>query len=410
MTYAVPMLHADTMLHADILRWREEFPILATSTYMVSHSLGAMPRSVADSLAEYAQTYATRGVRAWHEGWWEMPVTVGNLIAPVIGAGAGEVVMHQNVAVAQWVVLSCLDFSGERSRIVTDGLNFPSNDYIYGEVAARGLAEVVHVPVGEGAVENDLEALLAAIDERTRLVSISHVAFRTSAVLDISKIIEHSHAVGALVVVDLYQSAGILPVDVRALNVDFAVGGSVKWLLGGPGNGYLYVRRDLWNTLRPMATGWQAHAEPFAFAPAPIHFAADAFRFLSGTPNVPALYAARPGYQIVSSIGIETIRARSVQLTEGMIALADSLGLKVRSPRDSSHRGGVVIFGVPGAEYTQPPTSAEIQKGSALVAALDEQGIVIDHRPGAGLRIAPHFYTLEEECERTVKTLARLLA
>jgi kynureninase len=259
-------------------------------------------------------------------------------------------------------------------------------------------ARVVHSPLGPDGLTVDLEKLLAAIDETTRLVSVSQVAFRSSAVLDVAAVVAKAHSVGAMVVADLYQSAGILPVDVRALGVDFAVGGSVKWLLGGPGCGYLYVRRDLWPTLRPMATGWQAHAEPFAFAAGPIHFAPDAFKFLSGTPNVPALYAARPGYEIVNRVGIAAIRARSTMLTERMMEAADAAGLNVRSQRDPQRRGGVVVIGVP-----------EARQGSAVVAELDAQNIVVDHRPGAGIRIAPHFYTLESEVDRTISALAAIL-
>jgi len=384
------------MTDQEVQRWREEFPILSTCTYMVSHSLGAMPRGVEASLAAYAKTWASRGVRAWHEGWWEMPVTVGDTIGGIIGAGQGEVICHQNVAVCQSIVTSCLDFTGERKAIVTDGLNFPSNDYIYGELEHRVGARMVSVPSRDG-LTIELEDMLAAIDERTRLVSVSHVAFRSSAVQDIAAIVKRAHSVGALVCADLYQSAGILPLDVRELGVDFAVGGSVKWLLGGPGVGYLYVRRDLWPTLRPTATGWQAHAEPFAFAAGPIEFAEDIFRFASGTPNVPALYSAKPGYEIISQIGVAAIRERSVMLTERLIANADAAGVPVRSQRDPARRGGLVVFGVDDAD------------GASVVAALDRRGIVVDHRPGAGIRVAPHFYTTEDEIDFTVSELARIL-
>ena len=384
-----------TLDAAAIARWREEFPILATSTYMVSHSLGAMPRRTTAALAEFTETFATRGVRAWHEGWWQMPITVGNLIGRIIGAGEGEVVTHQNVAVCQSIVTSCLDFTGVRNGIVTDGLNFPSNDYIYNELARRG-ARVVSVPSHDGMTVS-LEDMLAAIDERTRLVSVSHVAFRSSAVQDLRALTERAHAVGALIIADLYQSAGILPVDVRGLNLDFATGGSVKWLLGGPGVGYLYIRRDLWPHLRPSMTGWQAHRAPFAFEGGTIDFADDAFRFLSGTPNIPALYSARSGYEIINEIGVASIRHRSMQLTARLIANADAAGIPVRSQRDPALRGGLVVFGVPDG------------KGAALVHALDERGIVVDHRPGAGLRVAPHFYSTEDEIDYTTAQLSDIL-
>ena len=376
-----------------LLAWRKEFPILAHTTYMVSHSLGAMPRAAADALTDFADTWATRGVRAWSEGWWEMPVTVGNLIGSIIGAGEGEVVMQQNVAICQWIVTSCFDWRGPRNVLVTDGLNFPSNDYIYHGLERQG-ARITSVPSPDG-MTLPLEALLAAIDHETQLVSLSHVAFRSSYVQDLAAVIERAHAVGALVIADLYQSAGILPVDVRALNVDFATGGSVKWLCGGPGAGYLYVRRDLWDRLEPAATGWQAHTAPFDFEGGPIRFAPDAFRFLNGTPGVPALYAAAPGYRIVAAIGVEAIRAKSLRQTARLIALADAEGLTVRTQRDPSRLGGVVILDVPN--------------GQDVTRELIRREVIVDHRPGAGIRIAPHFYTTDEELDHTIQELCSTL-
>ncbi len=254
-----------------LLAWRKEFPILGQTTYMISHSLGAMPRRAADAVQQFTDTWATRGIRAWEEGWWEMPVTIGNLIGSIIGAGADEVVMHQNVSICQSIVASCFQWNGRRNKLVTDGLNFPSNDYIYHGLERQG-AKVCTVASADG-MTLPLERMLEAIDEETQLVSVSHVAFRSSFVQDLAAITKRAHDVGALIVADLYQSAGILPVDVRALNVDFATGGSVKWLCGGPGAGYLYVRRDLWPLLRPAATGWMAHRDPFDFAEGPIDFA-----------------------------------------------------------------------------------------------------------------------------------------
>jgi len=377
-----------------LLSWRPHFPILDGTTYMVSHSLGAMPREAVASLAEYTDTWATRGVRAWHEGWWEMPVTVGNLIAPIIGAGQGEVAMHGNVSICQNLVTSCFSWSGPRNKLVTDGLNFPSNDYIYHALARQG-ARIVSVPSPDGMTV-PLESILAAIDDQTQLVSISHVAFRSSFVQDLAAITERAHAVGALVIADLYQSAGILPVDVRALHLDFATGGSVKWLIGGPGAGYLYVRRDLWPTLQPAATGWQAHHAPFDFEPGPIHFVDDAFRFLNGTPNIPALYSARAGYRIINQIGVPAIRAKSQRQTQHLIALADDAGIPVRSVRDPAQRGGVVILDVPD--------------GKAVTAELLRREVIVDYRPGAGIRIAPHFYTTDDELAHTIHEIRSIMA
>jgi kynureninase len=375
-----------------LLAWRKEFPILDHTTYMISHSLGAMPRRTADRLREYGETWASRGIRAWEEGWWEMPITVGNLVGAIIGAGAGEVVMQQNVSICQSIVTSCFDWSGRRNKLVTDGLNFPSNDYVYHGLSRVG-ARVVSVPSPDG-LTLPVELLLEAIDDETQLVSVSHVAFRSSYLQDLTAIVERAHAVGALVIADLYQSAGTVPVNVRELELDFATGGSVKWLCGGPGAGYLYVRRDLWSKLNPVATGWMAHEQPFAFEDGPIRYADDAFRFLNGTPNVPALYAARSGYEIINEIGVPAIREKSIRQTTRLIDLAEEAGFRVNTPRDPARRGGVVIL--------------EVENGKEAVRELARRDVLVDYRPGAGIRVAPHFYTTEEELEHTVEEVRQV--
>lgn len=376
-----------------LLAWRREFPILENTTYMISHSLGAMPRRVADRMREFADTWATRGIRAWEEGWWEMPVTVGNLVGAIIGAGEGEVVMQQNVSICQSIVTSCFDWSGRRNKLVTDGLNFPSNDYVYHGLSRLG-AQVVQAASPDG-MTLPVELLLKEIDDRTQLVSVSHVAFRSSYVQDLAAIVARAHAVGAMVIADLYQSAGTVPVNVRELQLDFATGGSVKWLCGGPGAGYLYVRRDLWPTLDPIATGWVAHEEPFAFEGGPIRYAAGAARFLNGTPNVPALYSARSGYEIVNAIGVAEIRAKSQRQTARLIALADDAGLRVNTCRDPEKRGGVVTIDVPN--------------GHEVVRELGRRQILVDYRPGAGIRVAPHFYTSDEELDHTIAEIRQIV-
>ena len=388
--------HAQISLAASedqLLMWREEFPILEHTTYMISHSLGPMPRRTRTALQEFADTWATRGIRAWEEGWWDMPVTCGNLIGSIIGAPKGRVVMHQNVSVCQSIVTSCFDWNGPRNKLVTDGLNFPSNDYIYHGLERQG-AKIVSVLSTNGTTI-PLESILQAIDEHTQLVSVSHVAFRSSYLHDLAAITERAHSVGAYVVADLYQSAGIVPVDVAGLCVDFAVGGSVKWLLGGPGAGYLYVRADLDKQLKPAATGWAAHAEPFEFAGGPIEYAPDIRRFLNGTPNVPAMCSARSGYEIVNEIGVDAIRAKSQRQTQLLISLADDIGVTVNSPRDPALRGGTVILDVPN--------------GRQVTAELIRRQILVDYRPGAGLRIAPHFYTSDEEVVHTISEIKSII-
>src|ERR671910_3877852 len=283
---------------------------LEHTTYLINHSLGAMPAAAEERLAEYARTWRERGIRAWGEGWWDWPLTVGAQVGRIVGAPAGSTVMHQNVAIAEAVVLSCFEPSPPRNRVVYERGNFPSVRYLY--QAQRDLEVVV--------CEDD-GAIVDAIDERTLLVPISHVLFKSAEIQDVSAIIRRAHEVGAHVILDAYQSAGIVPLDVTALGVDFAVGGSVKWLCGGAGAAWLYVRPDLAERLEPTLVGWQAHARPFAFEPE-LEYADGAARFLTGTPNVPALYAATAGYDLIEEIGVDRIRANSLRQTALLISLA----------------------------------------------------------------------------------------
>ncbi len=369
----------------ELTDYRDAFPILAETTYLINHSLGAMPLAAADRLADYARAWATRGVRAWGEGWWTMPRTVGDQLGRIIGAAPGTTVMHQNVAVAEAIVLSCFrPVDPRRNRVVYESENFPSVRYLY---QAQPDLEVV--------VCTELGALLEAIDERTLLVPISHVLFRSGEIQDVAAIIARAHAVGARVVLDCYQSAGIVPLDVSALGVDFAVGGSVKWLCGGPGNGWLYVRPDLVAELTPTFVGWQAHAAPFAFEPE-LRYAEGVERFLTGTPNVPALYAASPGYELIEEVGVERIRANSLRQTDLLIGLIDEAGFELRSPRAADRRGGTVTVYVPDFE--------------AVHAALGERGVICDYRPGAGIRLGPHFFTTDGELEHAIATIREVVA
>ncbi len=309
----------------DAADYRDRFPILETCTYLINHSLAAMPAAAEDNLLEYARMWRERGIRSWGEGWWEMPVTVGDQLGRILGAPAGSIVMHQNVTVAEAIVLSCFArLDGERNRIVYEEANFPSVRYLY--QAQPGL-EVV-------AVEDDA-AIVDAIDERTLLVPISHVLFKNGEIQDVEPIVRRAQETGAHVVLDCYQSAGVVPFDLTELGVDFAVGGSVKWLCGGPGAGWLYVRPDLAERLEPTLVGWQGHARPFAFEPE-LEYAAGARRFLTGTPNVPALYAATAGYDVIEEVGVPRIRERSLALTQLMIDLCDEAGTRDRLPA----RGG----------------------------------------------------------------------
>ena len=377
-----------------LLRFRERFPILETSTYLVSNSLGAMPRTVPDRLAEYAREWGTRGVRAWAERWWEMPVAVGVEIASRIGAGPGEVAMVPNVSMAQAQVLSAIDYSSPRDTIVMTALDFPSVRYVYDALAARLGARVVVVPSDDGIGVSE-DRLIEAIDERTRLVAISHVLFRSAYVMDVARVAAHAHAMGALVSLDAYHSVGVLPVDVRTLDADFLTGGVLKWLCGGPGGCFLWARPAVSATVAPAITGWQAHRHPFAFEPE-MDYADAAWRWLGGTPVIPALFAATEGPRILREAGIEAVRAKSVRQTARLIALADARGYPVAAPRDDARRGGTVAFDVPHAR--------EVSR--ALLA----RDVIVDYRPGAGIRIAPHFYTSDDELESVVAMIDDILA
>jgi kynureninase len=369
----------------ELLDYRAEFPILEHTTYLINHSLAAMPRGAEERLAEYARVWRERGIRAWGEGWWTMPMTVGDQVGRIVGAPAGSTVMHQNVAVAEAVVLSCfLPPDPERNRVVYERGNFPSVRYLY---QAQSELEVV--------VCEDDEAIVEAIDERTLLVPISHVLFKTGEIQDVGPIVRRAHEVGAHVILDCYQSAGIVPVDVTALGVDFAVGGSVKWLCGGPGNGWLYVRPDLAERLTPTYTGWQAHETPFGFEEE-MRYARGATRFLTGTPNVPAHYAATAGYDLIEEVGVERIRESSLRQTQLLIDLADDAGFEVRSPRAPVRRGGTVTIHVPDFP--------------AVHRELTERQILCDYRPDAGIRLGPHYFTSDDELRHVVAEIEEILA
>ncbi len=372
--------------------WRAEFPIVDTCTYLVSHSLGAMPRRAAGYLQQFADEWSSRGVRAWYEGWWEIGRTTGDLLAPILGVQKGSISMHQNVTVAQAIVASCHRFDGPRRRIVMADLEFPSNMYLF-EGFRRYGAEIVYVESDDG-MRTNLDRLLEAIDERTALVPISLVLFKSAYIQKAEAIVERAHRVGARVSLDVYQAAGTIPMNLDALGVDFAVGGSVKWLCGGPGAGYLYVRPDLAPELEPGIVGWAAHAHPFEFATGAIDYAEAPERFQSGTPNVPALYSCRAGYEIVAEIGVGAIRAKSLRLTRRLIDLARAAGFRVNTPEADEERGGSVIIDVPD--------------GAAVAAELIRRGVLVDHRPGAGIRMAPHFYNTLDEIEHAMEELESL--
>jgi kynureninase len=378
-----------------LLSFRPRFPILGTSTYLISNSLGAMPAETEADLAEYARTWATRGVRAWAETWWGMAREVGDLVGSIFGAPPDSVSMHQNVTLAEATVVSAFDWSGERNGVVCEAMNFPSVRYLYDRLARERGARITEVPSPDG-VGVPTEAMIAAIDERTLLVPMSHVLFQSSYVQDAKAICDHARRMGAHVVLDAYQSVGTVPVDVKALGCSFLVGGTLKWLCGGPGAAFLYVRPDLLDALEPRLTGWVAHPAPFAFEAPPARYTKGAYRWMNGTPNVPALYACRAGPRIVREAGVDAIRAKSRRQTARLVAAGEREGWRVTAPADPARRGGTVAFDVPHA--------------AAVKHELLRREVVVDYRPGAGIRVSPHFYTTDDECDRAVAEIKAILA
>ncbi len=377
-----------------LLRFRSEFPILERTTYMISNSLGAMPRGVYDSARAYCDIWASRGVRAWEEEWWTMAQEVGDAIGAIMNAPSGTVSLQLNVTSCQAVIASCFDFSGRRNKIVYSDMNFPSIMYFWEAQRARGAR--VHMVKTDDGVHVPTERILEAIDEETLLVPISHVVFRSSYIKELQPIIEKAHRVGALVVVDAFQSLGNVPLDVQALNADFAVGGVLKWLCGGAGTSYLYVRPDLAKKLQPTITGWFAHENPFDFEIGPTKYAEQPFRFMQGTSNVPGFYTAMPGLKIIREAGVENIRSKSKLMTARLIELADQRGWRVNAPRDPERRGGTVAIDMPNAKE--------------VCAELLRRDVLVDFRPKAGVRFSPHFYNTMEEIDRAIQTVDEILS
>lgn len=377
-----------------LLRWRAEFPILATCTYLISNSLGAMPRGVHDSLRAYADAWATLGVTAWGKGWWDLSGQVGDKIAPIIGAPPGSVLMQQNASIANSILFSALDFSDpRRNKVVISDMDFPGDVYTLRQWLPAGVD--LHIVRSHDGIGLDTGELLTAIDERTRLVSLSHVLFRSAFILPAAEIVARAHQVGAQVLLNGYHSVGVIPVDVTALEVDYYIGGVLKWMCGGPGGVFMVVRPDLLTALRPKVTGWFAHQRPFAFDLEHFEPREDAYRLATGTPGIASLYAIQPGIGIISQVGVGAIRAKSMRQTRLLIELADAHGWPVISPRDPAQRGGTVTVAPPEAY--------------AVSRELIARGLIVDYRQGAGIRIAPHFYNSDDEVRAVMAEIAAIL-
>jgi kynureninase len=382
-------------MHEDLVSRRADYPILGRCTYLINNSLGAMHRGTRERLASFAGEWDSQGVVAW-PAWMEEMHRVADLVGATLGAPKGTTVLRANVADALVSVASCFDLSGERSRVVTTAADWPGSHYFWTEHCRRYGGELVVVPFEADGLTVDTARLVDAIDHRTALVSVSLVQFRTSALLDLDPVVEAAQRRGAVVVLDAYQAAGIVPIEVGRRDVDICVGGSVKFLCGGPGNGWLYVRPDLGESLRPAAIGWISHEDPFGFDWGEIRYARGVGRFAGGTPNVAAAYAASPGYQAVLDVGVGRIRERSLSLTQPLLESALERGFTVRSPHDPARRGGHVTI--------DPGESTRVHD------ALIERGFLVDHRPGSGIRVGPHFFNTLDECLGVLDEMEKIRA
>ena len=377
----------------ELLKWREEFPILNNTTYLISNSLGAMPKSVFDKLREYADIWATRGVRAWEEVWWDLNSEVGNIIAPLIGAGSNEISMHMNISLLQSIILSCFDFKGNKNEIVYSSLEFPSDMYVFEKFGTR-LGAKTKIVNSDDQIIPSTEKILDTITDKTLLVFVSHVLFKSAFIMEINSIVEKAHSVGAYVILDAYHSVGTIPVDVKSLQVDILVGGVLKWLCGGPGGTFLWIRPALREKLEPTITGWLAHRDPFAFEES-MEYTHDVYKFLNGTPSVPALYSIQEGPKIISKAGIDAIRKKSMHQTSLIIDEAQKAGYKINTPLEADKRGGTITLDMPDSYL--------------ISKELLRRNIIVDYRKGAGIRIAPHFYNIDDELIFAMSELKKII-
>ncbi len=387
-------------LDRDLASIRKEFPILDRCIYLISNSLGAAPRKALETLNQFYQLWAEEGIGAWEQKWWELGRQVGNEISSLLGAAEDELTMFPNATQAHWVVLSTKFFPKDRRRnkIIMTSLDFPSEIYAITEIAKFMGWELEIVP-SQGQAGIEVDEILEKIDESTLFVATSHVYYKSAYIQDIAAISARARQLGALTLVDGYHGPGTLPVDVKKLDVDFYVGGCLKWLCGGPGNAFLYVRPELASSLHPRLTGWIAHRKPFLFGPK-MEYAKGSYRFLAGTPPIPSLYAALPGLKIIKKIGISQIRKKSLRQTALIIRKVKERGFRLFSPEEDGLRGGAISISLPHA--------------FSIKQALVKRGVKVDFRKGLEkewdvIRVAPHFYTKDEEIEALFEEIDEIL-
>lgn len=375
----------------DFATLRPRFPTLQERAYFVTHGFGPLLEQTLVDLDEYRRTLSLRNHAV--EPWNERIVEMRGLLGRLVGAGPDDIALGPNATACQASFAASLTPTRERDVIVTTTLDFPSSRYLWHAQVRRGY-RVIDVPPRDG-VRMPVEDLIATIHDRVAIVALPMVAYTNGALLDIARIIRAAHAVGALVVLDAYQAAGIVPIDVRALGVDALVSGTNKWLSSaGMGLAFLYVAPHLAEQLEPAFPGWLGHADPFAFAPRYTP-ARGARRFEHGAPAVEAIYGARAGVQFALEVGVEAIRTRSFELTDYLIVRADERGIKLATPRSYAERAGMVCFSIP-----------EPQR---VAAALRERGVDVDTRPNTGVRMSCHPCVTVDDCDRAFAELDREL-
>lgn len=374
-----------------LLRYRKDFPTLHDSVHLISHSLGAMPLAAVERLREFTEAWRRDSIEAWHD-WLPRVTRSGDEIAPLIGAPPGTIVMHQNVSSLMAILLSCFDFRGPRRKIVSTDMNFPSVHYVLKEQERLGAR--LHLVRSRDRITVDTEEFIRAIDEKTQAVVIELVLFRSGYIQEAKEIVRAAHRKGAVAIVDAYQAVGAIPVDVVDMGCDFLMGGSVKWLCGGPGAAYLYARKSVMNRFEPRDCGWFSHKHPFDFVLDRIDYRKDVMRYMGGTPGVPALYSSAAGRAYIRKIGVEAIRRKAIRQVRTLIDLANVRGFRINTPADWRRRGNMVCVDFPGAERVH--------------LELLKRRFLIDYRPGSGIRMSPHFYTRDDELLAIFEEIDRL--
>jgi kynureninase len=369
-------------------RYRDRFPILATSTYLVSHSMGAAPLGAKTALESYFDEWASEGAEAW-ERWLPRIAEIADGIGGIIGAPAGSTFLGPNVSTMQAALASSLTYTPARNEVVFEALQFPSLTYVWTEWQRFG-AQPRIVPSDDGQTI-PTERILNAITERTVIAVLSHAYYVSGAVADIRAIQQHCRNTGTLLCVDAYQTTGVYPYDVTEWDLDIVTGGSHKWLCGGPGCGWIYVKPSLREVLEPAVTGWMAHARPFSFEAAPMTWSPTMYRWGNGTPTIPGYVVAKPGHDLIKEIGVAAIREHNVRLTTMIAEMALERELQVNTPLDPRHRTGWIGIDFPGSQQ--------------VYQQLIERRVFVDYRPGCGIRVGAHFYTSDDDVRAFFETL-----